>query len=440
MRRYSRGRVGSRTTERPRSAIEPAGAICWSIALGVGPVSARRGLRPLRPRRDAWFDALSPSSRQSSRCSAILFASMVAAVVGRVACGGARRGRAALRRGDRTAVPGADRAGAGGHLHVGPSTPARRVATLYVSPQIERILGYTPEEWLEDPTFWNEHHPPRRSRRASWRRRPRLRSRRHAVPRGVPVHRARRPHRLDPRRVGPRSRSTPNGRPLRMQGVMFDITAQKEAETRLQEAENRFRTIVERVPAVAYTWDAADGRGRLRPPTSARRSSACSATAPSSGLEDPSAVGSADSTRTIAIACWHVVGPSGRRARSRSPRSTGSRRSTAPGCGCATRPCPWRRARAAAPSTRASCSTSRSRSGPRTASGSAEELPVVTYLANEQDPERQPRVAPLHQPAGRGADRHAPGEWMAGPTLGPRLIHPDDRAWVLRVRKTERTG
>ncbi|WP_345348146.1 PAS domain-containing protein [Candidatus Villigracilis affinis] len=27
-------------------------------------------------------------------------------------------------------------------------------STLYVSPQIETLLGYTPEEWLADPKFW----------------------------------------------------------------------------------------------------------------------------------------------------------------------------------------------------------------------------------------------------------------------------------------------
>lgn len=31
---------------------------------------------------------------------------------------------------------------------------------LYTSPQIELILGYTPEEWIADPTAWYEWvHP-----------------------------------------------------------------------------------------------------------------------------------------------------------------------------------------------------------------------------------------------------------------------------------------
>ena len=58
---------------------------------------------------------------------------------------------------------------------------------------------------------------------------------------------------------------------------------QKEVEARPQEAENRFRTIVERVPAVAYVWDAADAPGTPPPRTSARRSNACSASPPRRG-------------------------------------------------------------------------------------------------------------------------------------------------------------
>lgn len=38
-------------------------------------------------------------------------------------------------------------------------------AMFYVSPQAEKILGYTPEEWVASPTFWQDHiHPEDRSR------------------------------------------------------------------------------------------------------------------------------------------------------------------------------------------------------------------------------------------------------------------------------------
>ena len=51
------------------------------------------------------------------------------------------------------------------------------------------------------------------------------------------------------------------GRPTLAQGVMFDITERVEAEARATEAEERFRTLVERVPAIAYSWDTAFAQG-----------------------------------------------------------------------------------------------------------------------------------------------------------------------------------
>ena len=78
--------------------------------------------------------------------------------------------------------------------------PPDEVGTTYISPQVERLLGYTPEEWMSSPTFWNEHiHSDDRARviEAS------ARADRDgtAVPRGVPIHREGRPHRLGPRRI-----------------------------------------------------------------------------------------------------------------------------------------------------------------------------------------------------------------------------------------------
>ena len=42
------------------------------------------------------------------------------------------------------------------------------------------------------------------------------------------------------------------GRPLFWQGVISDVTGRKEAEARLREAEERYRTLVEQIPAVTY--------------------------------------------------------------------------------------------------------------------------------------------------------------------------------------------
>ena len=69
----------------------------------------------------------------------------------------------------------------------------------------------------------------------------------------------------------------PDGRPALAQGVMFDVTERIEAEARAADAEGRYRTLVERVPAIAYAWDTAFAPGPRRPTTSARRSNVSSA-------------------------------------------------------------------------------------------------------------------------------------------------------------------
>jgi len=53
------------------------------------------------------------------------------------------------------------------------------------------------------------------------------------------------------------------GRPRLAQGVMFDITERKEAEARALAAEERYRTLVERAPAISYTWDSSFAQGTV---------------------------------------------------------------------------------------------------------------------------------------------------------------------------------
>jgi len=140
-----------------------------------------------------------------------------------------------------------------------PAADPAGVPSLYISPQLERLLGYTPEEWLGDPDLWvRSLHPDDRDRvvDASF----------GSDREGAPFREEYRTYAKDGRLVWVRDESVPvahdrEGRPTLMQGVIYDITPQKEAEARLQEAENRYRMIVERVPAVAYVWDAADAPG-----------------------------------------------------------------------------------------------------------------------------------------------------------------------------------
>ena len=131
---------------------------------------------------------------------------------------------------------------------------AGTAAVPYVSPQIETILGYTPEEWTSDPMLWIDHlHPDDRERvRAESDRSDRT---------GEPFSMEYRTFAKDGREVWLRDESSlvasQEGQPARVQGVMFDITARKRAELALQQAENRFRTLVEQLPAVVYI-DAVD--------------------------------------------------------------------------------------------------------------------------------------------------------------------------------------
>lgn len=118
----------------------------------------------------------------------------------------------------------------------------------YISPQIETILGYPPEEWLADPTLFDRClHPGDVDRyRAA-----ELESHEHGEPLSVEYRlRAR-----DGRDVWIRDEATlvHEGDAAAFNlGVMFDITARKATEAGLREAEEKYRTLVEQIPAVTY--------------------------------------------------------------------------------------------------------------------------------------------------------------------------------------------
>jgi PAS domain S-box-containing protein len=134
-----------------------------------------------------------------------------------------------------------------------PTKPAGVSVISYLSPQIERILGYSSEEWTEDPGLWVRClHPDDRERV--------VRQSDAADATGRDFVAEYRVIAKDGGVVWVHDESVivewdEDGRPSLAQGAMFDITRRKHAEQRLQETENRYRTLVERVPAVAYVWD-----------------------------------------------------------------------------------------------------------------------------------------------------------------------------------------
>lgn len=167
--------------------------------------------------------------------------------------------------------------------------------TLYVSPQVERALGYSREEWLDQPDMWMELlHPDDRE--------PALAAHDEHNRTGEPWSREYRLIAADGRAVWFRDVATlvrdADGRPLYWQGIQLDITELKDAEERLRrahaelerrvaertaeleeanalmsleiaerrraeaelaEAERRYRLLAEQIPAVTYTWGVDEG-------------------------------------------------------------------------------------------------------------------------------------------------------------------------------------
>ena len=122
----------------------------------------------------------------------------------------------------------------------------------YISPQYGATLGYSPEAGVSYPEHWLEMvHPDDRE--------------------GLLAEDARTDETLEPFRAEYRMIAGDGrtvwmrdeavvvrdaaGRPSFWQGVMFDVTEQKEAEERLREAELRYRTLVEQIPAGVYTQE-----------------------------------------------------------------------------------------------------------------------------------------------------------------------------------------
>jgi len=127
---------------------------------------------------------------------------------------------------------------------------------IYVSPQIDRVMGVPPREWLANPDEWTKRiHPDDRDAAVAGYRR--------TIVNGEPFSGEYRVIDVDGRTrwfhdeaVAVRSGG---GRPDEIHGVVYEITERKEAEEAmrlseqaLSEAEHRYRTLVEQLPLAIY--------------------------------------------------------------------------------------------------------------------------------------------------------------------------------------------
>jgi PAS domain S-box-containing protein len=129
------------------------------------------------------------------------------------------------------------------------------LSTIYVSPQVSSVFGYSVEEWTGPGLLWRSRlHPDDRER----------------VVAAVETHAStlepfdqeyRFQHR-DGRWMWIRDQAVvvhdEEGVPRFSQGVLHDVTQERTAQARLREAEERYRGIVEHVPAAIYL-DVPDG-------------------------------------------------------------------------------------------------------------------------------------------------------------------------------------
>lgn len=116
-------------------------------------------------------------------------------------------------------------------------------STLYQSPQIEQIVGFTAAEWTSDPDLWAKRlHPDDRERV--------LAELAHSHATGEPFHSEYRLIARDGHVVWVRDEAAivrdEMGRPLILQGVLFDITLRKQMEQELQHRSHLEQLVQER--------------------------------------------------------------------------------------------------------------------------------------------------------------------------------------------------
>jgi len=125
----------------------------------------------------------------------------------------------------------------------------KALGTLYISPQIESILGYSPKEWLADPGLWVKLlHPEDRDRVL-------VESQRDLLGSNGAVFRSE--YRILTRKsevlwLRDEATAVRNGldEPEFLQGIMFDVTDQKRFEEQLKSSHERMRELAAHIEGV----------------------------------------------------------------------------------------------------------------------------------------------------------------------------------------------
>lgn len=136
----------------------------------------------------------------------------------------------------------------------------RGIGEAYVSPQIEAILGFTQEEWLNDPVRWYRHIHPEDKSRWSVEAAQMFLS-------GQPLRSAYRVIARDGRVIWFHCEAKmvrgDDGRPWFIHGVGFDVTELKRAETALRDSESMLRELFESAPDTVVVVDRAGRIARV---------------------------------------------------------------------------------------------------------------------------------------------------------------------------------
>jgi PAS domain S-box-containing protein len=123
---------------------------------------------------------------------------------------------------------------------------------LYISPQLEALLGYTPEEWITNPHIWeNRFHPDDRERVISKENR--------SEKNGEAFSDEYRIIARNGRVIWIQDESTlirdEAGNPLYWQGFLLNITSKKEAQENMREIANAYRGLFDSVTDAIYIQD-----------------------------------------------------------------------------------------------------------------------------------------------------------------------------------------